>query len=92
VAAELVAAAPAEPEPPAGEEPGDGGVLHGRLTPRELDVLRLMARGRTNAAIAGELALAGGTVKFHVNNILRKLRAANRAEAISRYLHMTTPR
>ena len=91
-AVELVAAAPAEPEPPAGEEPGDGGALHGLLTPRELDVLRLMARGRTNAAIAGELALAGGTVKFHVNNILRKLRAANRAEAVSRYLHMTTPR
>jgi len=91
-AVELVAAAPAEPEAPAGEEPGDGGVLHGRLTPRELDVLRLMARGRTNAAIAGELTLAGGTVKFHVNNILRKLRAANRAEAVSRYLHMTTAR
>jgi DNA-binding CsgD family transcriptional regulator len=88
-AVELVAEPSAPPERPAGEEPDDRTVFDGLLTRRELEVLRLMARGRTNAAIAGELVVAGGTVKFHVNNILRKLRAANRAEAVSRYLQLT---
>jgi DNA-binding CsgD family transcriptional regulator len=55
------------------------------LTPRELDVLRLMARGNTNLAIAKALVVAEGTVKYHVKNILRKLRAANRADAVARY-------
>jgi LuxR family transcriptional regulator, regulator of acetate metabolism len=59
------------------------------LTRRELDVLRLMARGRTNSAVAAELVISEGTVKFHVNNILRKLHAGNRAEAASRYLRLT---
>jgi DNA-binding CsgD family transcriptional regulator len=59
-----------------------------RLTPREVDVLRLMARGSTNGAIAAELVVAEGTVKFHVKNILRKLDAANRADAVSRYLRL----
>jgi LuxR family transcriptional regulator, regulator of acetate metabolism len=56
------------------------------LTPRELDVLRLLARGQTNAAIAETLVVGEGTVKYHVKNILRKLGATNRAEAVSRYL------
>ena len=59
-----------------------------RLTAREGDVLRLMARGSTNGAIAAELAVAEGTVKFHVKNILRKLGATNRADAVSRYLRL----
>ena len=45
-----------------------------------------MARGDSNKAIALELVVSEGTVKFHVKNILRKLRAANRVEAASRYL------
>jgi DNA-binding NarL/FixJ family response regulator len=48
-----------------------------------------MARGRTNSAVAAELVISEGTVKFHVNNILRKLHAGNRAEAASRYLRLT---
>jgi LuxR family transcriptional regulator, regulator of acetate metabolism len=56
------------------------------LTRRELDVLRLLADGNTNRAVADELVLSEATVKFHVNSILRKLRAANRAEAVARYL------
>ena len=60
----------------------------GLLTRRELDVLRLLAEGATNRAIADELVLSGGTVKFHVNSILRKLHAANRAEAVARYLRL----
>ena len=58
------------------------------LTRRELDVLRLMARGDSNKAIATELVVSEGTVKFHVKNILRKLRAANRVEAASRYVQL----
>ncbi|HEY2603690.1 MAG TPA: helix-turn-helix transcriptional regulator [Thermoleophilaceae bacterium] len=59
------------------------------LTPRELEVLRLMARGNTNLAIAKSLVVAEGTVKYHVKNILRKLRAANRADAVARYERLT---
>jgi DNA-binding CsgD family transcriptional regulator len=56
------------------------------LTPRELEVLRLLARGQTNLAIARALVVSEGTVKYHVKNILRKLRATSRAEAVARYL------
>jgi len=52
-------------------------------------VLRLMARGDSNKAIATELVVSEGTVKFHVKNILRKLSAANRVEAASRYMQLT---
>jgi DNA-binding CsgD family transcriptional regulator/GAF domain-containing protein len=58
----------------------------GHLSRRELDVLRLMAAGDTNARIATRLVLSEGTVKSHVRNILRKLGAANRAEAVTRWL------
>ncbi len=64
----------------------DRVVFSGLLTRRELDVLRLLADGSSNRAVADELVLSESTVKFHVNSILRKLRAANRAEAVARYL------
>ncbi len=44
-----------------------------RLTPREYDVLRLMAEGRSNSAIATALRISGSAVEKHVNNILTKL-------------------
>ena len=56
------------------------------LTPRELDVLRLLARGNTNLAIASTLVVREGTVKYHVKNILRKLGATNRADAVARFV------
>ncbi|WP_051471738.1 LuxR C-terminal-related transcriptional regulator [Patulibacter minatonensis] len=56
------------------------------LTRREVEVIRLMATGGTNKAIADELVVTVGTVKAHVKHILRKLGAANRSEAVSRYL------
>jgi DNA-binding CsgD family transcriptional regulator len=56
------------------------------LTPRELDVLRLLARGNTNLAIARALVVREGTVKYHVKNILRKLGATSRADAVARYV------
>ena len=53
------------------------------LTAREIQILELMAEGRSNAAIATQLVISEGTVKQHVKHILRKLRAGNRVEAVS---------
>jgi DNA-binding CsgD family transcriptional regulator len=71
-----------------GEVVGDVGLV-ADLTARELDVLRLMADGKTNGAIARALVVTEGTVKFHVKNVLRKMQATNRADAASRYLRLT---
>jgi DNA-binding NarL/FixJ family response regulator len=57
-----------------------GRASHG-LTPRELDVLRLLADGKTNRAIAGELVLASKTIDRHVSNIFAKLGVSSRAAA-----------
>jgi DNA-binding CsgD family transcriptional regulator len=58
------------------------------LSERELEVLALLASGRTNAEIARDLYVAVGTVKSHSGNIYRKLEAANRTEAVSRAREM----
>jgi DNA-binding CsgD family transcriptional regulator len=76
------------PVAPVGGSRDDRVVFEGLLTRRELDVLRLLADGNSNKAIAEALVISDGTVKFHVNSILRKLRVANRAEAVSRYLRL----
>jgi DNA-binding CsgD family transcriptional regulator len=55
------------------------------LTPREVEVLRLLAHGQTNLEIARTLVVREGTIKYHVKNILRKLGATSRADAVSRY-------
>ena len=54
------------------------------LTDRELELLRLVAIGRSNQAIARELFLAVGTVKKHLNNIFGKLVVQSRTQAIVR--------
>lgn len=51
------------------------------LTPRELDVLRMVARGLTNRAIANELRVSPGTVKSHVEHLISKLGVSDRTEA-----------
>jgi LuxR family transcriptional regulator, maltose regulon positive regulatory protein len=55
-----------------------------RLSERELEVLRLMARGASNQVIADQLVITVGTVKSHINHILGKLEAHNRTEAVAR--------
>ncbi|MES4787388.1 MAG: hypothetical protein C4294_18055 [Nitrospiraceae bacterium] len=52
------------------------------LMPRELEVLRLMAQGLTNPAIAARLGIARSTVGTHVHHILQKLGAHSRMEAV----------
>jgi DNA-binding NarL/FixJ family response regulator len=53
------------------------------LTPRELEILTLLAEGKSNKLIARELNISEGTVKTHVKNILEKLDATSRTEALS---------
>jgi DNA-binding NarL/FixJ family response regulator len=63
------------------EEPGLDA-----LTSREAQVLGLLGRGRTNASIARALMISESTVKFHVKNILLKLGAKSRADAVARHM------
>jgi len=56
-------------------------VAGSELTPRELEVLKLLARGGTNKDLAAALAITEGTVKGHVNNILSKLCVTDRTMA-----------
>jgi DNA-binding NarL/FixJ family response regulator len=66
--------------------------LEERLTRRELEIVRYLANGETNARIAARLVLSEDTVKTHVKHILRKLGASNRAEAVSKWLLASTVR
>jgi DNA-binding NarL/FixJ family response regulator len=52
------------------------------LTPREIEVLQLIAQGKSNKQIAAELVITERTCKFHVSSILSKLEASNRTEAV----------
>jgi PAS domain S-box-containing protein len=60
--------------------------VEGLLSPRQLEILRLIADGYSNAEIAGRLFLTEGTVKWHVRRILGALGVANRAQAVARLL------
>lgn len=74
VASKLLRQVSGRQEQPAEVEP---------LTPRELEVLALVAHGLQNKEIAGQLVISERTVKFHVSSIMGKLGAGNRTEAVS---------
>ena len=63
-------------EKPSARQPEAGG-----LTSREVEVLRLIARGKTNRAIAGDLGISEKTVARHISNIFVKLDLSTRAAA-----------
>jgi DNA-binding NarL/FixJ family response regulator len=73
-------AAPRRPEPHA--------PLRDPLTPRELEVLGLLATGQTNQQIAQTLVISKGTVKVHVERIIRKLNVSDRTQAAVRAIQM----
>jgi DNA-binding NarL/FixJ family response regulator len=56
------------------------------LSPRELEVLKLMIRGKRNREIANDLAITEGTVKIHVSSVLSKLGVTDRTEAVTQAL------
>lgn len=62
------------------------------LTPRQVEILALVAEGLSNAEIASRLYLGESTVKWHVRKILKALRVANRAQAVARYLSASSGR
>ena len=58
-------------------------MLRDDLTPRELEVLGLLAEGSTNKQIAHALNISDNTVRCHVNNIMEKLQVSDRTEAVA---------
>jgi len=64
--------------------PGEVAGLIEALTPREMEVLQLVATGDSNQAIANKLVVTVRTVKKHVTNILGKLGVSNRTQAVAR--------
>ena len=71
------------PDARGGHVPAMPGLV-ARLTSRELEVLAMVAAGRSNQAIASQLVVTLDTVKKHVSHVLGKLGAANRTEAVAR--------
>ena len=63
---------------------GDTALPADALTPRELEVLALVAEGLANKAIASRLGISDHTVKFHINAVMTKLGAQSRTEAVVR--------
>ena len=67
-----------------GRERADGLVFQEPFTPRELQVLELLAEGLPNKVIASRLGISDQTVKFHVSSVAGKLGAVNRTDAVRR--------
>ena len=79
VQARLVSAAMSSPAPTA--VPSSGELPEG-LSPREAEVLKLIAAGKSNREIAGELFVSEATVKTHINNLFAKAGLRDRAQAV----------
>ena len=86
-----LAAPPHGGSPDGPAAPDTDGADEHRLTPREREVLALLADGRTNRQIADALFISAKTASVHVSNILAKLGVANRGEAaaLAHRLHLT---
>jgi DNA-binding NarL/FixJ family response regulator len=69
--------------PPAIQKQFSDRVMRQELTAREIEVLRLLARGLTNREIANVYGISANTVKNHLNNLMAKLDVADRTEAVS---------
>ena len=67
--------------PAVSSDSGDGSRLLDRLTSRELEILKALARGATNQEIGEQLAISQNTVKIHVRNLLTKMGLRNRQQA-----------
>jgi DNA-binding NarL/FixJ family response regulator len=61
---------------------GDDDWIEQPLTPREIEVLQLLAEGLSNKSIADRLGISDQTVKFHVASVTSKLGASNRTDAV----------
>jgi DNA-binding NarL/FixJ family response regulator len=72
----------------AAETPRDPWRPPERLTPRELDVLRLLVQGQTNREIGANLTISVGTVKIHVEHIIAKLGVSDRTQAAVRAVEL----
>jgi DNA-binding NarL/FixJ family response regulator len=68
----------------AGQPAAHHGPTPERLTPREREVLQMLAQGQTNREIAGQLSLSVGTVKIHVEHIIAKMGVSDRTQAAVR--------
>ncbi len=66
---------------PAPVPDGESGPLPEPLTPRELEVVRLLAQGKTNRQIAQKLVISFATAKVHVEHIIAKLKVSDRNQA-----------
>jgi len=64
-------------------EPELDDSLLDEITPREIEVLRMLAEGLPNKEIAGRMRISDHTVKFHISSILEKLGASTRTEAVT---------
>jgi LuxR family maltose regulon positive regulatory protein len=84
--ARLLSALADKPAGAAARHDSDAAVpgLVQQLTPRELEILAMLAAGTSNPRIAQELVVTLDTVKKHVSHLLGKLAAANRTEAVAR--------
>jgi two-component system NarL family response regulator len=92
MALKFLSRSPSPPrQPPPSEAPQDADAVAGLLTNREREILQLLAQGMPNAEIATALVISENTIKTHVKNILGKLQASSRREAVARAARLGLP-